>query len=78
LTVWHAEDHATVIAVGPHGQTAGDVYVALLGALELDVPDAERQKPPCCDDEGQPPSDEEVAALISDAIDRLVRRSRRR
>jgi hypothetical protein len=67
-----------VIAVGPHDETAGDVYAAILEALELEIPNDERQKPPCCDDEGQPPSDEVVAGLMSDAIDRLARRSRRR
>jgi hypothetical protein len=78
LTVWHGEDHATVISIGPHDETADDVYAALLDALELEIPDDERQKPPCCDEEGQPPPDEEVAALISEAIDRLARRTRRR
>lgn len=78
MTVWHAEDRATVVAIGPHDETADDVYAALLDALELETPDYERQKPPCCDEEGQPPSDGEVAELISDAIDRLARRSRRR
>lgn len=67
-----------MIAVGPHDQTAGDVYATLLEALDLDVPDDERQKPPCCDDEGQPPSGESVAALISEAMDRVTRRTRTR
>jgi hypothetical protein len=77
LTVWHAEDHATVIAVGPHDQTSGDVYAALLEALDLDMNDEERRKPPCCDDEGQPPSDQDVAEVISDAIDRAAVGTRR-
>lgn len=78
LTAWPADDHAIVVAIGPHDATAGDVYTALLDALALEIPDDERRKPPCCDEEGQPPADEEVAALISEAIDRLARRTRRR
>ncbi len=78
LTVWHGEDHATVISIGPHDETVDDVYAALLEALELEIPGDERQKLPCCDEEGQPPSDEQVAVLISEAIDRLARRTRRR
>jgi len=66
-----------VIAVGPHDQTAHDVYAVLLEALELEVPDEERQKPPCCDEERQPPTDEVVAELISEAIDRLAGRALR-
>lgn len=67
-----------MIAIGPHDETAADVYAVLLDALELEIPDDERQKPPCCEEDAQPPSDEEVAVLISEAIDRLARRSRRR
>jgi hypothetical protein len=78
LTVWHTDDRATVIAVGPHDGTAADVYAALLEALELEMPDDERRKPSCCDDDGGAPSGEEVATLISEAIERLARGSRRR
>lgn len=78
LTVWLADDHATVIAIGPHDETVSDVYAALLHALELEMPADEREKPPCCDDEDQPPVDGEVAPRIAEAIDRVARRSRRR
>lgn len=79
LTVWPAEDHAIVIAIGPHDASTDDVYADLLDALELDIPDAERTKPPCCDDaEGPPPADEAIATRIADAIDHRARRSRRR
>lgn len=47
LTVWPAIDHAVVIAVGHHDESAQDVYAALLEALELDVLADEREKPPC-------------------------------
>lgn len=79
LTVWPAEDHAIVIAIGPHDASTDDVYAVLLDALELDIPDAERTKPPCCNDaEGRPPADEAIATQIADALERHVWRGRRR
>lgn len=77
LTVWPATDHVVVIAVGSHDESAHDVYAALLEALERDVPADEREKPPCCDDEGLPPADEELATTISDAIEQRTRSRRR-
>lgn len=77
LTVWLADDHAVVIAIGRHDESADDVYSGLLDALELEVPDAEREKPPCCDDTGRPPSDEHGAAVIAEAVERVGRRVRR-
>jgi len=77
LTVWPATDHAVVIAVGRHDESAQDVYDALREALELDVPADEREKPPCCDDEGLPPADEEIATTISEAIEHRTRSRRR-
>ena len=77
LTVWPADDHVVVIAIGRHDESPADVYGALLDALELEVPEAEREKPPCCDDAGQPPSDEHVAAVIAEAVEQVGRRVRR-
>lgn len=78
LTVWRAEDHAVVIAVGSHDESTQDVYGAVLDALELAVAADEREKPPCCDDAGQPPTDDELAAAIAEAIDTRARSRRRR
>ena len=77
LTVWPAEDRAVVIAIGRHDESAADVYSTLLDALELEVSDAEREKSPCCDDAGRPPSDEHVATVIAEAVERVGRRVRR-
>jgi hypothetical protein len=77
LIAWSAADHAVVIAVGPHNRSSNDVYALLLEALDLEVPTDERDKPPCCDEEGLPPADAEVAEEIAGAIKRL-RRARRR
>jgi hypothetical protein len=77
LTAWPAEDHAIVVAIGRHDQSGEDVYTFLLEALGLDVPDVDREKPPCCDDAGQPPDDPDIAARIAQSIERLTRTRRR-
>ena len=53
LTVWPANEDAVVITIGRHDESVADVYSALLDPLELEVPDAEREKLPCCDDAGR-------------------------
>lgn len=78
LTVWLAEDAAVILLVGPHSNTAGDLYDQLLRALGVEPPEEERTKPPCCDDEGAPPVDEEIAETITDAVERSARQTRRR
>jgi voltage-gated potassium channel Kch len=78
LTVWPAEDQAVVVLVGTHSTTAGDVYDQLIEALGIDVPDEERTKPSCCDDEGEPPADEDAATELADAVERSARRAGRR
>ena len=77
IIAWPAADHAVVIAVSPHDRSDSDVYVTLLVALDRDVPAAEREKPPCCDEEGLPPVDPESASEIADALQRLARVRRR-
>lgn len=77
LTVWPALDHAVVIAVGPHDCSVTDVYDGLLAALAIVVPIAERSKPPCCDEAGEPPADRDRAVAIADAVDALGRGRRR-
>ena len=78
LTVWPDETRAIVVLVAPHGQGAGDVYEQLLEALDLEMPGDAREKPPCCDDEGEPPLDADLAQGIADAVDRRARSQRRR
>ena len=77
IVAWPAADHAVVIAVSPHDRSDGDVYSTLLVALDRDVPAAEREKPPCCDEEGLPPVDPEGASEVADALQRLARVRRR-
>ncbi len=38
LTVWLADEHAIVIAIGRHDESPNDVYSGLLDALELESP----------------------------------------
>jgi hypothetical protein len=78
LVAWPAADHAVVLLVGPHDTKAGDVYDQLLEAVGIDTLDDERAKPPCCDEVGVPPVDEEVALEVADAVNRTARRRRRR
>lgn len=76
LTAWPADDQVIVLAIARHDSTAEDVYATLLTALDLAVPEEERQKPPCCDDEGNPPTDEAIALEIADALTRRARSRR--
>ncbi len=78
LTAWPTPDEAVVLAFARHDASAEDVYATLLAALGLEVPEAERQKPPCCDDDGNPPADESLAHEIADALTRHTRSRRRR
>jgi len=78
LTAWPRHDYAIVLAIGPHNRTATDVYDLLVTALDLEVADNERTKPPCCDEAGAAPADPDVATVIVDALDALTRRRRGR
>lgn len=77
LIAWPANDRAIVIAIGPHDQSTDDVYDVLLDHLGLEAVETEREKPPCCDHEGRPPADPNVASDIVDAIECHCRARRR-
>lgn len=77
LTVWPGTDHVVVLAVGPHDRSSGDLYAQLLRALDIEVPDPGRSKPPCCDEAGAPPGDAEAASAIVAAMEGVARRRRR-
>lgn len=77
VTAWPADDEVIVLAIARHDTTAEDVDATLLAALDLDILDEEeRQKPPCCGDQGNPPADEAIALEIADALTRHRRRKR--
>lgn len=77
LVTWPAKDHAIVVLVARHDGSAADVYGQLLAALAITALDDEREKPPCCDDEGDPPADAGVASDIAEAVERWARARRR-
>jgi len=78
LTVWLGPDHAVVLAVGPHDRSAGDLYRQLVAALQLEAPEEERSKPPCCDEAGQPPIDADTTTALVATVETLARPRRRR
>ena len=63
---------AWVLLVGPHdeGSRRADVYTALYQLAGVDLPEEPRTKPPCCDEDEQPP------AVDGALLDDLVRRAR--
>lgn len=63
---------AWVLLVGPHdeGDRRTDVYTALYQLAGVDLPETPRTKPPCCDEDDEPPT------LDGQVIDELVRRAR--
>jgi hypothetical protein len=77
VTAWPMRESAVVIVVGPHDQSAVDVYDQLLAALGSEIPSVERNKPSCCDELGFPPINELEAARIADAVEQASRRRRR-
>jgi hypothetical protein len=77
LTVWPGDDNAIVILVAPHDRGHSDIYDQLLEALGIDMPAGEREKPSCCDEDGVPPANIDVAHVIADAVASRARRRRR-
>ena len=62
---------AWVLLVGPHeeGDRRTDVYTALYQLGGVDLPETPRSKPPCCDEDDQPPT------VDGQVLDDLVRRA---
>ena len=69
LATFNDEGDAWVLLVGPHDESAQDVYNALYQLAGVNPPDiTERTKPPCCDEmtaESPEVTDEEISALIT-------------
>ncbi|WP_092926030.1 hypothetical protein [Actinopolyspora alba] len=78
IVAFHSAEHATIVLIGPHddGDPGIDVYRHLYSLAGIETPSARtRTKPPCCDEEGHPPSDDEE---IIDLVQRAQRLRRRR
>ena len=66
-----------MVLVASHTRTPGGVYDQLLDALRIEMPAEDREKPACCDEEGEPPVNAAVATSIAEAVDRRAGRARR-
>ena len=60
LTVFEAPDRCVLLLVAEHTRSANP-YRLLYAALGIDEPEEPRTKPSCCDHEGQPPIDPDLA-----------------
>ena len=80
VVAFESPRRACVLLVGPHdaADPGLDVYAQLYDLLGTGSPvGANRTKPPCCDDDGQPPSglgDDLADLIISAARQRRTRR----
>jgi hypothetical protein len=80
VVAFESPRRACVLLVGPHdaADPGLDVYAQLYELLGAGSPvGANRTKPPCCDDDGQPPSglgDDLADLIISAARERRTRR----
>lgn len=54
------------------------MYDQLLAAVGAEPAADAREKPSCCDEEGAPPVDDELAEAIGAAVEASARRSRER
>jgi len=62
----------------PHSNAACNIDDQLVGALVIETPVDEREKPACCDEEGTPPIDVEAAEANADVVQSPLTRARRR
>jgi hypothetical protein len=72
LTVFEAPDRCILLLVAEHTRSANP-YQMLYAALGIDEPDQPRIKPACCDSEGQPPIDPDLAARFERGLRDLNR-----
>jgi hypothetical protein len=60
LTVFEAPDRCVLLLVAEHTRSASP-YSLVYAALGIDEPEEPRTKPSCCDADGQPPVDPDLA-----------------
>jgi hypothetical protein len=73
VSVFPDKSTVVVVLVARHTDSRSDVYRLLYRLLELDVPKQPRTKPPCCEDNGDPPVAQELVLQFMDASTRLLR-----
>ncbi|HEX4730263.1 MAG TPA: hypothetical protein VH299_03285 [Solirubrobacterales bacterium] len=75
LVCFPEKDRLAVVLIAEHDRGGdGDVYAALYEFLEIPEPIERRTKPPCCDEDGEPPVDSELLDRLLIAAKELRRR----
>lgn len=72
LTVFETPDRCVLLLVAEHTRSASP-YRLLYAALGIDKPEEPRTKPSCCDANGQPPVDPDLAELFERGLRELGR-----
>jgi hypothetical protein len=70
LTVFEAPDRCILLVVAEHTRTANP-HQLLYDALGIGVPEEPRTKPACCDAEGRPPIEPDLARRFEDRLRQL-------
>jgi hypothetical protein len=70
LIVFEAPDRCILLMVAEHTRTANP-YQLLYEALGIAVPEEPRTKPACCDPEGRPPIEPDLAGRFEDGLRQL-------
>jgi hypothetical protein len=74
LVCFPEEEHVVVVLIAEHDRGSKDVYAALYELLGISQSTGKRSKPPCCDEDGEPPVDPELVDRLVTAVKGLRRR----
>ena len=72
LTVFETKDRCILLLVAEHTRMANP-YQHIYDALDISEPAEPRTKPTCCDAEGGPPADADLAARLETGLAELAR-----
>jgi hypothetical protein len=75
LTVFEASDRAILLLVAGHTRTSNP-YQLLYDILGIEEPERPRTKPTCCDPEGHPSVDADLAARLENGLRQLAQATR--
>ncbi len=75
LTAFESPDRCILLLVAEHTRTSSP-YRLLYDALGIAEPEEPRTKPACCDPEGQPPVDPDLAARFENGLRQLAQEAR--
>ena len=71
LTVFEAADRCVLLLVAEHTRSENP-YRLIYAALGISEPGGPRTKPACCDPEGQPPVDADLASRLEEGLAELA------